>query len=82
MAERVPPPPPALPADYKHEPSLAPRQKDMLDFLVAKFSNSEYPLPGAEDSKTHLMEEEKFWLVSGYLLHADRAPNQSGAHRT
>lgn len=59
------PAPPPLP-QYATQPYalLQQSQEEMYQNVLAHFSKEYYTLPGAEEGKGGLMEEEKFWLVS------------------
>lgn len=70
MAERTPPPPPP-PQEELNQADLTSAQKGIVDHVLKHFADLDYKLPGAQDGKPQLTEEEKFWLVSDacYSVH-------------
>lgn len=57
------PPPQRNAADTTRPPALTLQQQAKLDAVVKHFAGP-YVLPGVEEDKRALMEEEQSWLVS------------------
>lgn len=50
------------------KPELTAEQQGKNAFVLNHFTAEGYLLPGVEEDKRVLMEEERFWLVSGSTL--------------
>lgn len=76
----IAPAPPPLPQDtIQPYASLPPNQEEMYETVSGHFSKENYILPGSEEGKGELMEEEKFWLVSIAHLQPYVWPLECGA---
>jgi hypothetical protein len=66
MTDTLPTLPPPVPSGFQEEHVPTPDQEKLLQSMLKRFSASDYGLPGVEEGKEALMEEEKFWLVSSF----------------
>ncbi|KAG8982503.1 hypothetical protein FRB90_006735 [Tulasnella sp. 427] len=64
-------PPPSLP--NRTRPTLTEEEQKKYETVLVHFTDAEFVLPGVDDGKHVLVEEEKFWLTRECLLRYLRA---------
>lgn len=65
ISDHTSPPPPTITQDATRPwADLPPNQEEMYEKVLAHFAKEGYSIPGVEEGKGELMDEEKLWLVS------------------
>lgn len=66
VEHKTPIPPPSLPG--RTRPTLTEEEQKKYETVLGHFTDPKFVVPGVDDGKHTLTEEEKFWLVSAFEL--------------